>query len=73
MDEYFNARQTDLAEIPCEDVWNIIHRCCMPELVLNDDYDWRLFFGAYVKTYIERDVRPSVLYCFAMESSDFDD
>ncbi|MDR1961947.1 MAG: ATP-binding protein [Gracilibacteraceae bacterium] len=56
-DEYCTARQADLAEIPYEDVWNIIHRGCMPELVLNDDYDWRMFFGAYVKTYIERDVR----------------
>jgi predicted AAA+ superfamily ATPase len=56
-DEYFAAREQDLAEIPYEDVWNIIHRGCMPELVLNDDYDWRMFFGAYVKPYIERDVR----------------
>jgi predicted AAA+ superfamily ATPase len=55
--EYFAARQADTVEIPYKDVWNIIHRGCMPELVLNDDYDWQMFFGAYVKTYIERDVR----------------
>jgi predicted AAA+ superfamily ATPase len=56
-DEYFAARQADLAEVPYEDVWNIIHRGCMPELALHDDFDWRMFFGAYVKTYIERDIR----------------
>jgi predicted AAA+ superfamily ATPase len=56
-DEYFSARGQDAPEIPYEDVWSIIHRGCMPELVLNGDYDWQMFFGAYVKTYIERDVR----------------
>jgi predicted AAA+ superfamily ATPase len=56
-EDYFAARQSDLADIPYADVWNIIHRGCMPELVLNDDFDCQMFFGAYVKTYIERDVR----------------
>jgi predicted AAA+ superfamily ATPase len=56
-DEYFAAREKDMADIPYEDVWNIIHRGSMPELAINADYDWQMFFGAYVKTYIERDVR----------------
>jgi predicted AAA+ superfamily ATPase len=56
-DEYFAARGEDTASIPYDDVWRIIHRGSMPELAANDDYDWRMFFGAYVKTYIERDVR----------------
>jgi predicted AAA+ superfamily ATPase len=56
-EKYFAARAKDTTEIPYEDVWRFIHRGCMPELVLNDDYDWQMFFGAYVKTYIERDVR----------------
>ena len=34
-----------------------IHRGSMPELSLNKDYDWQMFYGSYVKTYIERDVR----------------
>ena len=29
----------------------------MPDLLLNEDYDWQLFYASYVKTYIERDVR----------------
>ncbi|MDR0436145.1 MAG: ATP-binding protein [Propionibacteriaceae bacterium] len=38
-------------------VWRHIHRGSMPELVANPEYDWNLFFGSYVRTYIERDVR----------------
>lgn len=56
-DEYFDARKKQLADIPYEDVWNIIHRGSMPELCENPDFDWQMFYGAYVRTYIERDVR----------------
>ena len=56
-DEYFASRQKDKADIPYDDVWNIIHRGGFPELCANPDFDWRMFFAAYVKTYIERDVR----------------
>lgn len=56
-DEYFNARRRQIADIPYDEVWNIIHRGSMPELFDNLDYDWQMFYGAYVRTYIERDVR----------------
>jgi len=29
----------------------------MPELYAYSDFDWQMFYGAYVRTYIERDVR----------------
>ncbi len=29
----------------------------MPELCENADFDWQMFYGAYLRTYIERDVR----------------
>jgi predicted AAA+ superfamily ATPase len=29
----------------------------MPELCANKDFDWQMFYGAYVRTYLERDVR----------------
>ena len=29
----------------------------MPELCREPDFDWQMFYGAYVRTYIERDVR----------------
>jgi len=56
-DEYFISRQKEKIDIPYADVWNIIHRGCFPELCANPEYDWQMFFAAYVRTYIERDVR----------------
>lgn len=56
-DEYFKSRQKEKADIPYADVWNIIHRGSFPELCANPDYDWQMFYAAYVRTYIERDVR----------------
>jgi predicted AAA+ superfamily ATPase len=40
-----------------ERIWEIIHRGSMPELVVRPDFDWSLYYGSYVQTYIERDVR----------------
>ena len=56
-DGYLVARAKEKTEIAYGDVWNIIHRGSMPELVCNPDYEWGLFYGAYVNTYIERDVK----------------
>lgn len=56
-EEYLCAREKRLADIPYDDVWKIIHRGSMPELCENPDFDWQMFYGAYVRTYIERDVR----------------
>ena len=56
-DEFFNARKKQLADIPYQAVWNVIHRGAMPELHDNPDFNWQMFYGAYVRTYIERDVR----------------
>lgn len=39
------------------DLWDIIHRGPMPELYKNENMNWQLYYAAYVKTYIERDVR----------------
>ena len=56
-DKYFTDRVKEKADIPYADVWKIIHRGGYPELSANPDYDWQMFFAAYVRTYIERDVR----------------
>lgn len=56
-EEYFAERKSNLANISYDDVWNVIHRGSMPELSTNNDFDWQMFYGAYVRTYIERDVR----------------
>lgn len=56
-DEYFSGRKKQLPDISYDDVWNIIHRGSMPELCSNPDFDWQMYYGAYVRTYIERDVQ----------------
>ena len=56
-DEYFAERKKSLADVNYDEVWNILHRGSMPELCENPDFDWQMFYGAYLRTYIERDVR----------------
>ena len=56
-EEYFSQRKLNIANISYDEVWNTIHRGSMPELRDNPDFDWQMFYGAYVRTYIERDVR----------------
>lgn len=56
-DDYFSARKRFCAEIEYDDVWNVIHRGSMPELFENPNFDWQMFYAAYLRTYIERDVR----------------
>ncbi|MDO4553286.1 MAG: ATP-binding protein [Bacillota bacterium] len=56
-DGYFIERKKQLADIPYDKVWKMIQRGSMPELCENPDFDWQMFYGAYVRTYIERDVR----------------
>ncbi|WP_308604543.1 ATP-binding protein [uncultured Fibrobacter sp.] len=56
-EEYFTARKSCLKNVDYDDVWKIIWRGSMPELFENSDYDWQMFYGAYLRTYIERDVK----------------
>ena len=56
-EKYFAERKQTLTEIEYGEIWNIIHRGSMPELCENLDFDWQMFYGAYLRTYIERDVR----------------
>lgn len=56
-DEYFAARRNDLQEISYKDIWNVIYKGSMPQMYAESDVDWTFFYGSYVKTYVERDVR----------------
>lgn len=56
-EEYINARTKNCKDIPYDEVWYNIHRGSMPELYTNAEFNWQMYYGAYVKTYIERDVR----------------
>jgi predicted AAA+ superfamily ATPase len=54
------SRRSRPAHRDAQDVWNRIHRGSMPELIANPDFDWAMYYGTYVRTYIERDVRQIV-------------
>ena len=41
---------------PVDNIWAYIHRGGYPELQ-DKDADWAMFFGSYIRTYLERDVR----------------
>ncbi len=56
-EEYFSQRKLHTASIPYDEVWNTIQRGSLPELYDDPDFNWQMFYGAYVRTYIERDVR----------------
>ncbi|MGI6649279.1 MAG: ATP-binding protein [Bacillota bacterium] len=55
--KYYNERGNELAHLDYDDIWETIHRGSMPELQANRDIDWQMFYAAYTKAYIERDVR----------------
>ena len=52
--EYVTARSKTAT--PPENIWSIIHRGSYPALQ-DPDTDWAAYYGDYVKTYLERDVR----------------
>jgi hypothetical protein len=56
-EEYYAARKKECTDLTYDAVWNAIHRGCLPELTVNEDFDWHMFYGSYVRTYLERDVR----------------
>lgn len=55
--DYFSERRKNLAENDYREIWEIIHRGSMPDLYAVSDMDWQMFYAAYTKTYIERDVQ----------------
>lgn len=55
--EYLTSRKKVTNHIEYSEIWNYIFRGSMPELIDNPDYDWQAYYGAYLRTYIERDVR----------------
>lgn len=56
-EKYFTLRRKKMTNLDYDELWNLIHRGSMPDLLANLDFDWQIFYAAYVKTYIERDVR----------------
>jgi len=56
-DGYFQKRSRTNTDVSYDEVWERILMGAMPELCANPEIDHQLFYGAYVKTYLERDVR----------------
>jgi predicted AAA+ superfamily ATPase len=44
-------------ELSFRDLWQYLTRGFYPEIVANPDRDWTLWYGSYVQTYLERDIR----------------
>lgn len=56
-EDYFSVRKQSLTSFSYQKIWEIIHRGSMPAMHADDAMDWQMFYAAYTKTYIERDVR----------------
>jgi predicted AAA+ superfamily ATPase len=57
--EYFAARKTPL-NINYDKLWDIIWRGSMPRLYADASFPHTAFYSAYLRTYVERDVRAIV-------------
>lgn len=55
--EYFESRKNSVKQLGYKEVWETIHRGSMPAMYAGDEMDWQMFYGAYTKAYLERDVR----------------
>lgn len=56
-DDYYETRKKQVTPLEYKTVWDIIHRGSMPAMSAGEDMDWQLFYAAYTRTYLERDVR----------------
>ncbi|MDO4284113.1 MAG: ATP-binding protein [Eubacteriales bacterium] len=57
VEEYWSRRDGEPVSVPYEQIWEIIHRGSMPELCAHPEFQWQMYYGAYVNAYIEKDVR----------------
>jgi predicted AAA+ superfamily ATPase len=55
-EEYFTKRKLSAKQMEYMGVWKIIQKGSMPAMY-SEELDWQMFYAAYTKTYIERDVR----------------
>lgn len=55
-EEYFEKRKMSARQAGYKEIWEIIHKGSMPAMYA-EELDWQMFYAAYTKTYIERDVR----------------
>ena len=56
-EDYYAKRKETVKELKIKKLWARIHRGSMPKLYGDPDMNWEQYYSAYVKTYVERDVR----------------
>lgn len=56
-EKYFEQHKGSMVNLDYQDVWRIIHGGSMPEMYVNEDMDWQMYYSAYTRSYIEHDVR----------------
>jgi len=56
-EEYYNERKKTLTGPNSMKLWTRIHTGSMPKLYCGGNERWEHYYSAYVKTYLERDVR----------------
>lgn len=56
-EEYLEERRSQLVPVDYDEIWEMIWRGSMPELAANPEYNWQMYYGSYVTTYVERDVK----------------
>ena len=54
--EYLEKRKNSAKQVSYSEIWKIIHKGSMPAMYA-EETDWQMFYAAYTKTYIERDVK----------------
>jgi predicted AAA+ superfamily ATPase len=54
--DYFMKRKMSVKQTDYRELWGIIHKGSMPAMYA-DELDLQMFYAAYAKTYLERDVR----------------
>lgn len=57
IESFFAKRASFSKTLQYDEIWTRIWRGSMPELLLNTDFDWQMYYASYVNTYLERDVR----------------
>lgn len=55
-EEYLEKRKNSAKQVSYSEIWEIIHKGSMPAMY-GEEADWQMFYAAYTKTYIERDVK----------------
>jgi predicted AAA+ superfamily ATPase len=54
--EYLEARKRTAVPLTHKEIWTAIHQGSLPEMQ-RSGMNWEIFYAAYVKSYLERDVR----------------